>query len=341
MPDTLRGLLSCDDGPRIKSGVTSEGTRSLFVLIMLLALTLPLHADYQAGLDAFNAARYTTAMEEWQVVVAQPREAVIPTIYAETHYAIGMLHWKGLGVAQDYAEASKWFHQAAALGQRGAQAKLGYLYTEGVTVSQDYQKAFEWFSKSAKQGDVDGQYNLGIFYLNGWGTKQDYTMAAQYLAAASAQGDEAAETALQDLLASGITAITAPAGIANDRERSPAHAEMTAAGIKTSAWILTQNPDRYTIQVIGLSDRERLEKLIEDHQALAPFATYTLRQNNKPLYMLIQGSYPSVGAARKVRDRFPASIQKPGRFWIRTFAEIQALIGKQGVGNPPVRLKKH
>ena len=172
-----------------------------FRALLILALLAPtIQADYQSGLDAYNAARYTTALDNWKAVTEQPAGEVNPAIYAETHYAIGMLYWMGQGVAIDYIEASKWLHKAAELGNAGAQGKLGFMYTEGITVEKDYDLAFQWFSKAAKQGDVDGQYNLGIFYLNGWGTEQDRTLAAQYLAAASAQGDADAEAALQGLL---------------------------------------------------------------------------------------------------------------------------------------------
>ncbi len=168
---------------------------------LLLLLSLPAAADYQAGLDAYHAGNYTTAMEQWQAVAAGSPHDETPTIYAEAHYAIAMLYWQGQGVAQDYQQAYDWLLKAADMNHAGAQAKLGYLYTDGSVVPQDFNKAFDYYGKAARQGDIDGQYNLGIFYLFGWGTERDTTMAKQYLAAASAQGDEAAEQALQRLLA--------------------------------------------------------------------------------------------------------------------------------------------
>jgi TPR repeat protein len=163
---------------------------------LLVLLTQPLFADYQTGLDAYNAGNYKTARYEWIGVIATPPGKVSPAMYAETNYAIGMLYWMGQGVPASYPDAAKWLFKAAELNHAGAQAKLGYLYTQGITVPQNHEIAFQWFSKAAKQGDIDGQYNLGIFYLNGWGTEQNKTMAAQYLAAASAQGDEDAERTL-------------------------------------------------------------------------------------------------------------------------------------------------
>ncbi len=285
-----------------------------FALLILTVLSQPTIADYQSGLDAYETGYYTLAMQEWKAVIASPPGEVPPATYAETHYAIGMLYWMGQGATTDYLEASRWLHKAGKLGHAGAQGKLGYLYAEGVTVQQNYELAFEWFSKAAKQGDIDGQYNLGIFYLNGWGTEQNKTMAAQYLAAASAQGDESAEVELQKLL---------PV-LAQEKEKWPP--EQVRGEEK---WILTQNPNHYTIQVIGLSTKSGLEKLIHGYDHLAPFATYTLQRNNKPLHLLIQGVYPDVYTAREVSANFPVAIQKPGELWIRKFGRIQALIREE------------
>jgi septal ring-binding cell division protein DamX len=190
---------------------------------------------------------------------------------------------------------------------------LGYLYTDGVAVPRDFNMAFEWYSKAAKQGDIDGQYNLGIFYLNGWGTEQDTTMAKMYLAAASAQGDEAAEQAL----------VGANSFAINDDETP----------IRDEAWILSQNPNHYTIQVIGLSTTEKLEALIDGHDNLAPFAIYVVQRSSSPIQVLIQGSYADVDAARSARDNFPREINPPDQVWIRQFGKIQELIAAESTGD--------
>jgi len=235
------------------------------------------------------------------------------------------------------------------LNHAGAQAKLGYLYTDGVAVPRDFNMAFEWYSKAAKQGDIDGQYNLGIFYLNGWGTGQDTTMAKMYLAAASAQGDEAAEQALVgansfanneeanneevkndelqiNLLPRDVEApllVGANSFAINDDETS----------IRDEAWILSQNPNHYTIQVIGLSTIEKLEALIDGHDNLAPFAIYVVQRSSSPIQVLIQGSYADVDAARTARDIFPRKINAPDQVWIRQFGKIQELIAAEGMGD--------
>ncbi len=308
-------------------------------MLLLLLLPLTLMADYQSGLDAYNRGDYTTALHDWKAVVIPPH----PAIFAETHYAIGMLYWTGQGVTKDYFEASKWMHQAADLNHAGAQAKLGYLYTEGIAVEQNYEQAFHWFTRAARQGNIDGQYNLGIFYLNGWGTPQNKTMAAQYLAAASTQGDESAEQTLQLLLNSTLAPCKSP--LAGDCSSSLAvdHSLPTAsdrslplASDRSSptrrpqtgsyTWILNQPPNHYTIQVVALRSLAKLQSLTQGYAYLAPFATYTVELKGRPLHVLVQGNYPDVESARRARDNFPRAINRPDRVWIRQFSKIQQLI---------------
>ena len=58
----------------------------------------------------------------------------------------------GHGVAQDYAEAAKWYRKAAEQEDALAQSALGNMYRLGVGVAQDYVQAHMWFNLAATQG---------------------------------------------------------------------------------------------------------------------------------------------------------------------------------------------
>ena len=311
----------------------------IYFLLFILLFSSSINIDYQTGLDAYTIGDYQTAMKKWTAVVEGPATAVNPLVYVETHYAIAMLYWQGQGVPRDFHKSYEWLLKAANLNHAGAQAKLGYLYTDGVAVPRDFNMAFEWYSKAAKQGDIDGQYNLGIFYLNGWGTEQDTTMAKMYLAAASALGDEVAGEALVDLISSDesvrANSFATPAVQQNEsRMNSLLRDDVPQIdAIQNEAWILSQNPDQYTIQVIGLSTIEKLKALINGHDNLAPFAIYTVQRSSSPIQVLIQGSYADVDAARTARDIFPREINPPDQVWIRQFGKIQELIAAEGMGD--------
>ena len=66
--------------------------------------------------------------------------------------------------------------------------------------------------------------------------------------------------------------------------------------------------------------------MIAGYDQLIPFAIYTPAGNTRPLYVLVQGSYADLGAARQARDLFPGAIQSPDRVWIRQFGMIQSLV---------------
>jgi tetratricopeptide (TPR) repeat protein len=346
--------------------------RRVLCVVLLLASTViagPVLAGYQEGLNAFSEGDYAKAMREWRAVVDGPADAVVPPIYAETHYAIATLYWRGLGVEQDYDRAREWLLRAAELDHAGAQAKLGFMYTDGLSVRQDYAQALEWYRKSARGGDPDGLYNLGIFYLYGWGVEPDRAMAKQYLASASALGDVASEDALQQLMAEEAAeeaARQAAAEAAADEafpqrwepdaivlEELPGEVEQAlgdaedaltpaepetetslaeepepeqAAVVRDEAWILAQDPTHYTIQVMALDSAERVLGVIDGYERLAPYAIYRLANEGRPLFVLVQGVYEEVEAARAARDAFPRAVQRPSGVWIRKFGKVQELI---------------
>lgn len=306
-------------------------------VVALLLFPGAAFADYQDGLDAYTFGDYGRAMAEWQAVVATAPAEVNPAIYAEAHYAIAKLYWEGSGVEQDYRQAHEWLLRAAELGHAGAQAKLGFMYTDGLAVRQDFGRAFDWYSKAARGGNVDGLYNLGIFYSYGWGVAADRVMAAQYLAAASALGDAQAEEALQQVLAqiaqeqadaAAVVAEETPEMVTEPGAlpEPPEPAEIPAPLIRDAGWIAQQDPDRYTIQVMAISDRALIERLVEPFAEWAPFAIYTVQKNTNPLHVLVQGSYPDVESAREAQSRFPRKIQRRDKLWIRRFEMVQKLL---------------
>jgi hypothetical protein len=62
-------------------------------------------ADFQAGLQAYRRGDYATALEELLSLAEQGN----PT----AQYRLGVMYDSGFGVAQDYAEAMKWYRLAA------------------------------------------------------------------------------------------------------------------------------------------------------------------------------------------------------------------------------------
>src|SRR5260221_14212944 len=83
--------------------------------------------------------------------------------------------------------------RAADQGSASAQFDLGVIYDFGTGVAQDYAQALRWYRKAAEQGFADAQFNLGAMYAKGAGVDRDDTAAAQGYRKAAEQGDARAQ----------------------------------------------------------------------------------------------------------------------------------------------------
>ncbi len=256
-----------------------------------------------------------------------------------------MLYWTGQGVEQDTFEAAGWLHRAAGMDHAGAQAKLGYLYSSGQGVAQSDFEAFKWFQMAARQGDADAQYNLGVLYREGLGVPDDEEEAMKWFREAAsngdavsaeivAQSDAESEPQITDLPAVAdvpLAPVDPPAVLTLTTEKiaqkPPVQAPVTpTASDIGEEWIMQQDPTDYTIQVIALSQPEKLVVFLEQNPQWSPFAIYRQTRYEHPLWVLVQGAYPSVELARAAVRKFPTGFQKRENLWIRRFKMIQALV---------------
>ena len=259
---------------------------------LLVLVCTPLLAGYQAGLDAYNAGDYATAMAEWKEAVRTEPEREDLALYRETLYAIAMLYWQGQGVEQDYAVSAVWLKQAADINHPGAQAKLGYLYLSGEGGARNDGEAARYLRLAARQGDADAQHNLEIL-----------EHAGQTASASAEPG-----------LPPGSAAQAAPP------------AQPLPGRDAGEAWILRQDPERYTIQVIALRSPGKLRDFIASHPEWSPFAIYGQNRYGRPLWVMVQGSYADVERARAAVQAFPEGFQERDKLWIRKFGRVQRLI---------------
>jgi len=81
---------------------------------------------------------------------------------AKAQCQIGLMYASGDGLAQDNAEAVKWFRQAAEQGLPEAQSVLGLIYAAGKGVPQDEVEALVWFNLAARAGDPEAIKNREI-----------------------------------------------------------------------------------------------------------------------------------------------------------------------------------
>ena len=76
---------------------------------------------------------------------------------------------------------------AAEQGAARAQFILGNMYRQGEGVAQDDAEAVRWYRLAAEQGLARAQYSLGLMYTIGWGVPQDHAEAMRWLGLAAEQ----------------------------------------------------------------------------------------------------------------------------------------------------------
>ena len=93
---------------------------------------------------------------------------------AEAQNALGILHYKGNGMPQNYPEAAQWFMRAAEQGNVRAQFNLGVMWSrfchpdsQPENPDFNFAKAEEWYRRAAQRKHAGAQNNLGLMYAEG------------------------------------------------------------------------------------------------------------------------------------------------------------------------------
>jgi hypothetical protein len=83
---------------------------------------------------------------------------------ADAQFSLGLKFANAKGPARDYAQAARWYLQAAEQSHALAQLNLGIMYAEGQGVPSDKAQSMVWFDRAAHLGDPAAQYRLGIIH---------------------------------------------------------------------------------------------------------------------------------------------------------------------------------
>ena len=113
--------------------------------------------------------------------------------------SLGMMHYMGYGVPQNFKEAIKWYRKAAEQGYPLALFDLGVMYDKGHGVPQDNQMAIKWWTKAAEQNHLGAQYNLGLKYAKLMSVPDDLFTAYKWANMAAANGHKEATRLLNTL----------------------------------------------------------------------------------------------------------------------------------------------
>lgn len=108
--------------------------------------------------------------------------------------------------------------------------------------------------------------------------------------------------------------------------QAPAAAERPTA-IAPSAgpgdtWLLTQQPDHYTIQLTGTRERQAALDFIDAHELAGKAVWFRTLHQKQGWYVVVDGAYPSRDAAVQGIAKLPETLRRH-RPWPRSFASIQ------------------
>ena len=169
---------------------------------------------------------------------------------AEAQYNLGHRYADGLGVAQDDAEAVRWYRLAADQGYTSAQYNLGHRYADDLGVAQDDAEAVRLFRLAADQGHTSAQHNLGVMYANGRGVPEDDAEAIRGYRLAANQGHASAQYNLGVMYDNGE-------GVRQDYVE--AHTWLTLAAAQSSG----EDRDRSVKARDGVAERMTSEQVAE------------------------------------------------------------------------------
>ncbi len=174
--------------PSVRICANDEGMLTMRHLPLVIALftglaaALPAAADGNAGLKAYQAGDYATAMKEF-LPLAEAGQATAQA-------AVGQMYLNGEGVPQDAGQAAIWLEKAANGGNARARYQIGNMYAAGMGVPVDDMKASYYLLKAANQNMAQAQLSMAQRFYHGLGVPKDMVQSFLYAALSAKQGNQ-------------------------------------------------------------------------------------------------------------------------------------------------------
>ena len=294
--------------------------------------------QYQVGAKYFRGdgvrQDYAEAARWWEMAANGGQ--------VDAQFNLGLMYFRGLSITSDDAKAAALFSQAAEQGHGHGQYSLAVMYAFGRGVEKDYVQALDWFRKSAEQGIGQAQFNIGVFYENGYGVEKDLATAQSWYEKAAAQGTKEAEKKLAQLGSSEESVVTE---IVDDMEAQPETApianidnntnitsdytssDIAIDGMKREAWVLSQSPDHYSLQVGSVTREDSIIKFLKENGASNDAAYIHVVIKGVARYNALYGVYEDYTEAKAAIETLPKGLKKV-KPWVRSFRVIQELLGQ-------------
>jgi len=132
-----------------------------------------------------------------------------------------------------------------------------------------------------------------------------------------------APATIAPVVKAGPTKHSADTAVAPATNVSPVPADLP--GFR-NAWILKQNPEHYTLQMVAGNNINTLRSFIRQHPLDEPLAIYHTTRKGKTWFGLIQHSYPDKQTVLDARRQLPAALRQQNP-WLRQFSALQKDLG--------------
>ena len=297
------------------NGIEKNPQEALYWYIRSAEQGNPL-VQYQVGTKYFHGdgteQDYAEAAKWWELSANGGQ--------VDAQFNLGLMYYRGLAMEKNDIKAMDLFKKAAEQGHGYAQYSLAVMYSFGQGVEKNYETALEWFRKSADQGVAQAQYNMGVYYENGYGVTVDLDKARNWYERASAQGLEEAARKLAAFTDTSVEEVEEtppePAAIAVDEP---------GTGIKREAWVLSQPPDSYTLQIGSVLEEDDIIDFIRENGVEQESAYIEVVINGVKRYNGFYGKYSDFDDANEAINSLPSGLRS-AKPWVRNFGILQKML---------------
>jgi DamX protein len=107
------------------------------------------------------------------------------------------------------------------------------------------------------------------------------------------------------------------------QEKIPeSRSEAVADASPDAAWIWSQDPTRYTIQLAAAGNEAAVLAVKQQVSLPDELAVAKALRDGEPWFVLVYGSFPSKESARDTINRLPSELKQSGP-WARSFSSLQ------------------
>ena len=102
-------------------------------------------------------------------------------------------------------------------------------------------------------------------------------------------------------------------------------AQLTSMGLHDSSWLMQQDANNWTLQILGAREPATLVKFAQQHKLSEASAWFKTELSGKPWYVLVHRLYTDKDIARASIQRLPDGLKK-ARPWVKSVGSVQKSI---------------